>query len=78
MPVTTKIKLDKIKSELTDRYTALIYTLVGRPLKSNKEGAGRGHWSNPEMMQATNGTVFDIQLAIDDFKNILSQIRSLK
>jgi hypothetical protein len=78
MPVATKSKLDLLTRELANRYSNLIYFLEQRELKNNQEGLSKGIWTNPKSLRATKGDVTQIQMAVDDFKTILSQIKSLK
>jgi hypothetical protein len=78
MPVNTKLKLDLLTTELANRYANLVYFLEQRELRNNQEGLSKGIWTNPTSMRATKGNTTQIQMAVDDFKTILSQIRSLK
>jgi hypothetical protein len=78
MPVATKLKLDLLTNELVNRYSILIYVLEQRELRNSREGLSKGNWTNPGSMRATKGNTTQIQMAVDDFKTILSHIRSLK
>lgn len=78
MPVLTKVKYNELMTQLINRWDNLKYCFVQRELNSPKEGAARGHWTNPRAMCATNGTSTELSLAIEDFKTILAEIKKLK
>lgn len=78
MPVTTKSKHSLLVKELNSRFGYLMDALERRELKSAKEGAGKGHWIDPDRMCATRKGSVEIRLAVDDFKNILAEIKKLK
>ena len=78
MPVLTKTQLDAIQAELRRRFDNLIGALARRPLKHDQEGASVGKWSEPDKMCATEGSIMDIRLAADDFKNMLVEIKRIK
>lgn len=79
MPVLTKVKHREIIIELNNRYSNLRELLESRDLTSSKEGAQRGmSWVNLEDICATKGNTYDLELAVSDFKSILSIIGKLK
>lgn len=79
MPVITIKEHTCIDSELRSRFSQLMTEFEDRPLKSATEGCRRrARWTKPEEMVATHGTAAALQLAVDDFKNILAQVRRLK
>lgn len=64
---------------LRARYDNLISLFEGRSLKSNREGCtGNLHWIDPDVNCATEGKDYELRMAVDDFKAILSEIRRLK
>lgn len=69
----------KIMDELGERFRRLDAMLACRDLAQVNEGAGgRKYWHHPEKMCATLGSSFDIAMAVEDFKNILVEIKKLK
>jgi len=79
MPVLEKEHHQKLDKELVLRFKILLEAFEGRELKKSTEGVkGRGHWIHPEKFTATCGGSLELRLAVDDFKNILAEIRKLK
>lgn len=78
MPILTKEKHRNLIRELNIRFYALSNSIQSRPLNNPREGAGTSQWSDPDNMIATSGTTTDINLAIADFKAILTEIGKLK
>ena len=78
MPVLTDTRMNSIHKELENRYGTLLDVTCSRSLRSDREGAGKGRWRDPEKMSATVGNASEIRMACDDFKTILSEIRRLK
>ena len=79
MPVLQKEKLNKLNSELSERFAILKDCLKQRDLKSCYEGCTKGRkYANPELFSATSGTGLQISLAVEDFKAILSEIKKIK
>jgi len=76
MPAIAKERLEKLRYNLNDRTLALHELMKGRNLKSNREGAGRGHWATPEKMAWVNAD--DISLAVGDVKSVLAEISKIK
>lgn len=69
---------EKIIKKLRNRFAALLVAAKGRLLISPSEGVKRhGHWVHPENMIAINSKL-DKDLAVEDFKNILVEIKKLK
>lgn len=77
MPVSEKVRLQKINSSLGARIEKLLDVLEMRNLNSSSEGCARGSWMYPERMAATKGDKLDISLAVEDFKSILAEIKKL-
>jgi len=78
MPIVAKEKLNELNQELRIRFSTLSQALSPRELKSSNEGAGRGQWSHPERLAATEANTMQLHLAVEDFKNILAEIKKLK
>ena len=79
MPVLSKKLREQIIDELDRRIGRLYVLLDGRELSSAKEGCkNRSHWISPELKCATIGQDYEIRLAVEDFKNILAEIKKLK
>lgn len=79
MPVLDKDHHRILMRELRGRISVLIDCFESRALINNKEGvSGRGHWINPDSKCATKGTDSELRMAVDDFKNILAEIKRLK
>ena len=78
MPVLSKVNHRILIKELRTRFSALESAFTSRDLKSSTEGAARGSWVKPGCKCATTSSALTIRLAVDDFKNILSEIRKLK
>ena len=79
MPVLDKNDHRKLMQELRGRVSVLMDCVESRPLNNNREGcSGREHWIEPEAKCATKGTASEVRLAVEDFKNILAEIKRLK
>ena len=79
MPVLDKNEHRKLMQELRGRISVLIDCFGSRPLNNNREGCtGRTHWIEPETKCATRGTDSEVRIAVEDFKNILAEIKRLK
>lgn len=79
MPVLSKTHHKKLHAELQSRIAELMDAFDARELRSNREGVkGRGHWIDPETRCATVGDSLRLNLAIEDFKTILAEIKRLK
>ena len=79
MPIMTKENLDNLHQELVYRYSTLLDVIKPRKLKSAREGAGKNsHWTDVDAMTATVGDAMAIRMAVEDFKNILAEIKRLK
>lgn len=79
MPVLTKNHHKKLRAELQYRISELMDAFEARDLKSNREGVkGRGHWVDPDIRCATVGDSLRLNLALEDFKTILAEIKRLK
>jgi hypothetical protein len=79
MPVLDKDEHRRLIRELRGRISVLMDCFDGRELSSNREGvSGRGHWVEPDTKCATKGSDSELRMAVDDFKNILSEIKRLK
>lgn len=79
MPVLSKIHHEKLRVELQRRIYELMEAFEGRELKSNNEGIkGGGHWAVPDSRCATVGDSLRLNLAVEDFKTILAEIKRLK
>jgi len=66
MPIVAKEKLNELNQELRIRFSTLSQALSPRELKSSNEGAG------------TEANTMQLHLAVEDFKNILAEIKKLK
>lgn len=76
MGIHEKDKLLRLKKELVIRHDRLSYALEHSELTSDKQGLRKDkRWPFPERMGNIDST--DVQLAVDDFKAILSQLRKL-
>jgi hypothetical protein len=79
MPVLAKSQHEKLRVELQRRISELMDAFEGRKLKSNNEGIkGGGHWIDPDSRCATVGDSLRLNLAVEDFKTILAEIKRLK
>lgn len=79
MPVLDKNEHRKLMQELRGRVSVLIDCFESRELTNSKEGvSGRGYWINPDSKCATKGSDSELRMAVDDFKNILTEIKRLK
>lgn len=79
MPVLSKRHHEKLLFELQRRISDLMDAFEARALKSNNEGIkGGGHWINPDTRCATVGDSLRLNLAVEDFKTILAEIKRLK
>lgn len=79
MPVLTKDAHHELMLALTTRYDALMGALQPRELHSSTEGVkGRGSWVDYKARCATEGSAMDVRLAVEDFKAVLAEIRTLK
>lgn len=79
--ITTPLKKDiqNLERLLQLRLGSLGVVLKGRELKNNREGSKgkRGtHWVKPELRTAIEKE--ELEIAVDDFKTVLAQIRKLK
>ena len=77
MPYLSKAKQRLLADELDKRYEVLKASLFYRELTHPRVGAGRGHWADSSLMCATKSTGLDIRLAVDDFANVLKEIKSI-
>lgn len=78
MPIMKKEDHNKLTQQVLKRVDNLLTGISGRPLKSAKEGAGRGTWRTPEEMTATTANKAELMLLVNDFESILSYIKRLK
>lgn len=78
MPVMSKPMHKKYESELRTRFENLMVEFSARELAAPTEGAKHGHWTDPDRMCATRGLAMDLRLAVEDFKAILAEVKSLK
>jgi len=79
MPVLSKKKHSSIMRELERRIDNLRTLLTPNELKYANEGCkNKQHWAYPDNMCKTTGRDYEIRLATEDFKNILSEIKKLK
>ena len=79
MPVVDKIIQKQLSEELRRRTNRLFEVFECRELNSSSEGVkGRGSWVRPDTKCATIGNDLDIRMAVDDFKNILAELKKLK
>lgn len=79
MPVLAKSHHEKLRIELKRRISELMDAFEGRELKSSREGiTGRGSWADPDSRCATVGDSLRLNLAVEDFKTILAEIKRLK
>lgn len=79
MPVLAKSHHEKLRIELQRRISELMDAFEARELKSNCEGIkGGGHWIDPDSRCATVGDSLRLNLAVEDFKTILAEIKRLK
>ena len=78
MPVMTKEQHRKLYTEIQRRTAALLDAFEARELKSTSEGARGGQWAYPDRMCVTNGDILRLSLAVNDFKDVLSDIKRLK
>jgi len=78
MPVLNKDEHRRIMKELNSRASYLLDKMQERPLLNASEGLVRGQWGNPDNKCATLGSAGELRLAVEDFKNILAEIRRLK
>ncbi len=74
--VITKSRRDSHRTELLTRIRKLLKIIRGRDLISSFEGLSRGNWNNPHSQCFINR--FDLSLAVNDFDNILKEIKKLK
>ena len=79
MPVLKKSKHLALKAELGNRFSGLCDAFESRDLKNKAEGVrGEGRWVSPASHCGTKADDYALRLAVDDFKNILTEIRKLK
>lgn len=79
MPVLTKERLNYLQKELRERYFVLSDAITSRELKNSREGAGgTRHWVEPRNMSATVADGLHIRMVVEDFKNVLAEIKKLK
>ena len=79
MPVLDRNEHRRLMQELRGRVSVLIDCFESRSLTNNKEGvSGRGHWINPDSKCSTKGSDSELRMAVDDFKNILAEIKRIK
>lgn len=79
MAVLDKEEHRRLMRELRGRISVLIDCFESRPLINNREGCqGRAHWIEPDTKCATKGSDSELRMAVDDFKNILAEIKRLK
>ena len=79
MPVLSKTQHENLRVELQRRIAELMAAFEARELKSSNEGIkGGGHWIDPDSHCATVGDSLRLNLAIEDFKTILAEIKRLK
>ncbi len=80
MPVLAKSHHEKLLVELQRRISELMDAFESRELKSNFEGTkGRDtSWVDPDSRCATVGDSLRLNLAVEDFKTILAEIKRLK
>lgn len=78
MPVMSKPRHARYELELRTRFENLMTQIAARELASPSEGVGKGEWGMPERMCATVGLSMDLRLAVEDFKAILAEVKSLK
>lgn len=69
--------IEGLIDQFNSRADRLMAAVRPRALNRNTEGAKRGSWVCPDMKRATKGSTADIQIAVDDFKTILAQMRKL-
>ena len=73
----SKKNIKNLRSILQSRIDNLDIILTGRELSNNREGCkGRKYWGNP--MSRTAITKEELEIAVDDFKTVLTQIRKIK
>jgi len=79
MPVLTKDKYTVLDKELHTRFENLAACFASRDLKSPREGCPRRrYWPHVKMMCALVCSKDELSLAVEDFKNILAEIKKLK
>ncbi len=80
MIVMNKKHHEKLYKELTIRFDTLLDAFTTkRELNNSREGcSNRQHWVNPEEMCAIFASSSELRLAVEDFKNILAEIKKLK
>lgn len=77
MPVITKQRHKELTDHLHSRLSNLYSMIEARPLQSCTEGCARGSWLYPDKMAATVGSKLELNLAIEDFKAILAELKKL-
>jgi hypothetical protein len=78
MIIERQEKLGLLQKELRARMNHLNNCLKPATLENDTEGLRKSRWSNPEAMRKLPCSDDELQMAIDDFKTILAQIRKLK
>lgn len=79
MPVMSREHHARLIRELRGRFANIESLFDGRDLVTPKEGVGgRGSWVHPDGKCATVGSKGELSLAVEDFKNILAEIKKLK
>ncbi|WP_147289900.1 hypothetical protein [Crenobacter cavernae] len=69
----------RLEDELRARFEKLLETIQERDLVHPGEGVkGQGEWTKPETMCGLIGTDMSRRLAVEDFKAILAEVKSLK
>lgn len=79
MTVLSRVGRDALEEQLQQRFRALLAVIEPRDLMNDAEGcSGKNHWTQPQQMCAIKASQMDLQLAVDDFKNVLAHVRKLK
>ncbi|WP_140411242.1 hypothetical protein [Chromobacterium violaceum] len=79
MAVIRRTSQQRLEDELRARFEKLLETIQPRDLNHPSEGAGRNSsWSSPEDMCALKGSDMNRRLAVEDFKAILAEVKSIK
>ena len=71
-------ELRYLTDELNARFYALSQTLVGHRPTAKTDGAGRGHWADPDRVRLLDSTQTQRKIAVDDFATILRRIAAIK
>lgn len=76
--VVSKATHTELLKQLKIRTSRLHEVLEARELLSDREGCSRGRWRDPSFKVKLKSSASDIRLAVEDFKNVLAELKKLK